>query len=310
LGVGAMNKNELEQKRNSAIVMAKEVVYKMSYGLTAQEFRLSRYLINQIQKDDKPDKMYTLHICDYNEELGITDGGNNYEHIRKAMRAIDDKVYEIDKNGKWKRIKWFNALEGDKNTGIIKYSFNYAMVPYLFDLIKNEDGYIQYISGCFYCLKRFASQRLYEMLIDKVHMKNQMLIVSIDGLKKELKGENYTRYRDFRVNILDKAVEDINKLTDIRVSFRTDKPRGMTRLYFDIEYIGEDNNEIARDKVYNKHYDEEQKEFWEKAVARNQSEFHYDINAEFEEKRKEHAKEREKKRIEQYNAFGIFDDEE
>lgn len=267
-----MTKDEITQQRNHSIAMAKEVIYNMSYKLTAQQFRLSRYMISQIKPKDEPNKVYTLSISDYCEVCGIdSEAGKNYSDIRKAVLAIDEQVKIIDKNKKWKRIRWFDVLEGSESGGTINYSFHREMAPFLFDLINSNNGHLLYISGCFYCLKQHSAQRLYEMLIDKCHMRNKVLIVSLDELKFELGGVNYTRYQDFRRNILDKAVSEINEKTDIFVTYKPDKPRGITKLYFFIEEVGVDENALEREKVYNKHYEEETAAKWEAAIAKRRA---------------------------------------
>jgi plasmid replication initiation protein len=96
-----------------------------------------------------------------------------------------------------------------------------------------------------------------------------VLIVSLDELKTELKGENYTRYQDFRRNIIEKAIEEINTKTDIRVS--VDKKKGDDRVYFFIEEVGVDENELNREMTYNKHYEEEQAAKWEAAIAKRKA---------------------------------------
>lgn len=265
-----MTKNEIEKKRSHSIAMSKEMVYKMSYKLTSQQFRLSRYMVSQIKPTDSPDTVYTISITDYCEVCGMyDDSGKNYSDIRSAVLAIDEQTGTINKNGKWKRVRWFDILEGYEKGGTITYSFHREMIPLLFDLINSKEGYIQYISGCFYCLKRYAAQRLYEMLIDKSKMRSKVLIISLDDLKQELKGENYTRYQDFRRSVIEKAVEEINQKTDIRVSF--EKKKGDDRIYFFIEVVGEEENETARERAYDKHYDEHMREIWEQAIARNRA---------------------------------------
>jgi plasmid replication initiation protein len=269
---GTMTKKEIEQRRTHSVAMSKEMVYKMSYKLTSQQFRLSRYMVSQIKPTDAPSTVYTMSIADYCEVCGIDDtAGKNYKDIREAVLKIDEQTGTINKDGKWKRVRWFDILEGYEEGGTITYSFHREMIPLLFDLINSKEGYLQYISGCFYCLKQYAAQRLYEMLIDKSKLRSKVLIVSLDELKSELNGENYTRYQDFRRNIIDKAIEEINKKTDIRVSYKPDKPRGITKLYFFIEVVGVDENEVEREMAYNKHYEEEHRKLWEDAIAKRKA---------------------------------------
>lgn len=256
-----MTKDEIQKRRNHSIAMSKEMVYKMSYKLTSQQFRISRYMISQIKPTDEPDTVYTMSIPDYCEVCGIDrNQGKNYSDIRNAVLAIDQQTGTINKDGKWKRVRWFDILEGYEEGGTITYSFHREMMPLLFDLINSEHGYLQYNSGCFYCLKNYASQRLYEILIDKSKLRTKVLIISLEDLKKELKGENYTRYQDFRRSVLEKAIEEINKKTDIKVSF--EKKKGENRVYFFIEVVGVDENELVREEVYDKHLVKRRNEMW------------------------------------------------
>jgi plasmid replication initiation protein len=65
------------------------------------------------------------------------------------------------------------------------------------------------------------SMRMYELL--KSYECQRQHAFGIDELKKSLSAEKYSRFPDFRRNVLDVAVKEINGLSDIRVAYRIER---------------------------------------------------------------------------------------
>ena len=60
--------------------------------------------------------------------------------------------------------------------------------------------------------------------------------IEIDELKKVLQAEHYVNYKDFRNRVLDRAVKEINKYTDIEVNYKTEnKGKKVVALIFYIK---------------------------------------------------------------------------
>ena len=83
-------------------------------------------------------------------------------------------------------------------------------------------------------MKSKYSIRLYELF--KSYYNLRYFEISVDELKKMLNVENkYTDYKNFRVNVIDKSIEEINSTTDLQVSYTPIRNnRVITHLYFSI----------------------------------------------------------------------------
>ena len=70
-------------------------------------------------------------------------------------------------------------------------------------------------------MKRQFSIRLYELL--KSYEYRHGHTFDIDDLRVKLSAQNYDRFPDFRRFVLDKAISEINELSDIIVSYAIEK---------------------------------------------------------------------------------------
>ena len=101
------------------------------------------------------------------------------------------------------------------------------------------------------------SIRLYEILKSNAHL--QQFIMTIDNIKKQLQTAEYDAYKDFRKRVLETAIEEINSLSDIYVSF---VPIRESRKIVSIKFVIQSKDTTERlltfsrlDKRRNTHYE-------------------------------------------------------
>ena len=129
-------------------------------------------------------------------------------------------------------VSWFDVVRTNKKTGKVTIGFHRDMMPYLLHLVGSDSFYTQYNLEMILPMKSQYSPRLYELL--KSYQKNNKeWFFDIDDLKHSLSCQNYTRFPDFRRYVLEPAVEEINKYTDINIAYDTEKQgRRVARVIF------------------------------------------------------------------------------
>ena len=105
------------------------------------------------------------------------------------------------------------------------------MKPYLLQL---HERFTQFELMYTLAMKSQYSIRLYEILKSYEYKHN--IILTIDELKKQLFATKYTRYPDFKRYVLEKALKEIDDLSDLNVSYKIIKEgRTFTKIQFSIQ---------------------------------------------------------------------------
>lgn len=229
---------EIQTEREHYVVMRNELINDMEYKLSRQQLLLLRYMIKQIKPEDKPEQNYTITIKAFCQIIGITDGGRNYHDIKKNLNLIDNQTRWLESVDTIERIKWFNRLRIRKKDGTIEYSFHESITEYLFNLIHSKEGYTKYHFDEIVVMDTKYGIRLYEFVREHLNAGHRYVNIPIEDLKGILGGTNYKTFKDFRRNILDKAIAEVNQYSIISVKGEG-KPKKGERVYsyvrFEIE---------------------------------------------------------------------------
>lgn len=82
-------------------------------------------------------------------------------------------------------------------------------------------------------LRKKYSRILYDELIILLHCDRNYYY--LNDLKEILECTSYKRYPDFRRKVIEPAIEEINKYTDLQVDFYTTEKRSISKIYFNVE---------------------------------------------------------------------------
>lgn len=199
-----------------------------SYGLGVTEQRLVLLAILKARETDSISeaigKTLTIHASDYMAHFGV-DRATAYESLENAVNGLYESEYrfiEILPNGERKthRERFVSGIAYSNGLGQVELRFTPETVPLVVGLSENFTKYeIEQVS-------RLSSQyalRLYEMLTQwrakgKVSMKLDELRFKFGLLDNE-----YPRMDNFKRWVLDMAVNEINKHTDLAVSYEQHK---------------------------------------------------------------------------------------
>lgn len=201
------------------VAKSNELIQRSQYTLSLKENKLLLYLISKIKPDDMGDELYHFSVRDFCRACNIDqESGFNHNDVKRALSSIASKSLWISTaNGTDVLIRWLNIVRYDRKSGMFEVSFHEDIIPYLYEL---RATYTQYALENILPMSCKYGIRLYELLKSYEYIKRPIEF-SIDELRKRLDAtRKYERYADFRRNVLEPAVDDVNHYTDIYVSYQ------------------------------------------------------------------------------------------
>jgi plasmid replication initiation protein len=224
------------------VVKSNDLIQRARYSLTVQQQKLILFAISKIRRGDAPDKVYELSIDECCSVMGLEldAGGTYYKRIKDDLVKLTTRLW-VRFQERESTVSWISDAEIIPLSGTVYIKFHEKMTPYLFDLVNK---YTQYQLYEVLVLKGKYSLRLYELLRSYImqdeltEQKEKEVSFSVDELRGLLCCENYRRWAEFDRCVIRKAVDEINKMSDIiKVSYDTYKRgKAITRINFIINY--------------------------------------------------------------------------
>lgn len=258
------NDFNLKEVRNNLVAKDNRLIQNSRFSLSTIENKAILYLISKIQPDDEPGKLYTFNCKEFQSLLKWTT--TSYEYIKIMLQNLSDISWWIDGEieGRKKDIllRWFDIVRMDPGNGNIEISFQSDMFPFLLDLQKHleEDGryYTTYKLQNVTLMKHRYSPRIYELLKSYQYNNKKWTFENGTGSEYDLQRriadavmdkktrngvsiipESWSNWAVFKRDVLDPAVEEINKYTDIKVAYagkKEDLKHRRTRAVRTIEF--------------------------------------------------------------------------
>lgn len=229
-----------------------------SYALNLSEQRLILIAIlaaREIEKELTADTMLTIHASEYMKHFKL-----GRQSAYEALQVACDNLFErrltyktIDpvtgKKGVYKS-RWVSKVGYVKEAACVQLIFTPDILP-LF--IKLEEKFTRYELKQISQLTSVYSIRLYELLIR--WRSTGKLYVPIADLREKLGllEDEYPQMGDFKKRVLKVAIEQINKFTDIEVTY-TQKKEGRTITDIDFTFVDKHTvltlNDPASENLY------------------------------------------------------------
>lgn len=195
------------------------------YGLINARYRLSAIqtkivlkVISLINTKEDPDFMV------YGVELSFFDflgEANTLEDIRKECKELRQKVLSIELEGEWVETGWFSSFAYKRSTQLLEVRIDPNLRPYLFQLKeKFTPREIKYVMS----MESEYAIRIYELC-----KQNNNILRTKEFELEELRDlmqvpKSYKKqYIDFRIKVLDIAIREINKHSDMLISYTAKK---------------------------------------------------------------------------------------
>ena len=236
---------DIDDKRSYMVAKANALIRKGRFDLSLGEQRALNFLISKIKPDANELPIIEFSVQEF---CGIykldPNNGNNYKHVKAWLKSLRDKSWWISENGQESTMAWLQDVTITKNSGVIRCEFFPKMKPYLIALIQGGQGYYQFQLGLTIDFQSSYSMRMYELLKSYEYKSRNIKpevrqyrtqVVDLQELKESLddpeanknlkKGEKPRAlvrdmlYKDFRRRVLETSIQEINKYTDLQVSY-------------------------------------------------------------------------------------------
>lgn len=206
--------------------------------LTLNEKRLvlAAAALHDPRKPLPPKGTVTLHADDFAEVFGLEDSGKLYEVLREASKRLYQRSIDRVWDTKGKKVveenmRWVWMARYAKGEGTVTLGFSPAIAPYL-TLLHTE--FTRFKLKQVGAIGSWYGIRLYELCAQ--FRKAGERTIELDRLRATLAlGNKYDRIETLRRRVIDPAIEEINRHTDLRVTVTPQrKGRKVVGFHFDI----------------------------------------------------------------------------
>lgn len=202
------------------------------YRLSLTQQRIILTLASQVKADDEKNKQYKINIREFAASFGINGEGILALFKNATKDLLSKPVILEDENGTI-QFNWISSAVYHDQESFVILKFDSILRPYLLEI---KDKFTLFLLNCFSGLKSYYSIRIYMLL--KQYTKIGYRKFKLKELREILGvGEDeYKLYSDFRARALQKAKDEINAHTDIKISFEEEKiARKVDEIVFSIE---------------------------------------------------------------------------
>lgn len=220
-----------QASREMSVYKRDDMIQKARFSLSLREQKCVLYAVSKIKPTDAIFQEYTFDLKDFYSLCGTQN--QSYTELKAILQGLKQKTWWIETApGVESTVSWFNKVRINHKSGKVTIRFDDDMMPFLLKLSGKESFYTGYSLRYVLPMSSQYAPRLYELL--KSYQKNNReWFFEIQELKRRLDAEDYDRWPDFRRRVIEPAVEEINRFTDINVAWDTQKEgRKVTRVIF------------------------------------------------------------------------------
>lgn len=223
----------------SELVVKDNALIQASYTLDLAEQRLILLAIIEARNSGQGithDSLLRIHASNYAKQFGVNDK-TAYTVVKDASKGLFDRYVTYHdknpKNGKDRSFhcRWVDKIGVEPDSGIVYMRFTSDVVPLITRL---ESHFTSYEIDKVANLSSIYAIRLYELII-QWRDNGVTQRYKIDELRQKLgvEPEQYKTMSNFKAKVLDRAINQINKHTDITVKYEQHKTgRTITAMSF------------------------------------------------------------------------------
>lgn len=205
--------------------------------LTAVQMDIYFMFLSKLKKDAN-NYLYNISLLEIQR---LTGREWHYNQLKEATNDMVEKGFYIkNKKGNTVKVTMFASAEYIDGKGYIELEISQKLKPYLLDLKDNFTSFqlfsvlsmtSKYAKWVYILLSRWKDVGIYAVTVDDLKYS-----LSLKGVKGEV--EQYKQWGQFKDNVLEQAVKQINKYSDLKVSYTTEKrSRLIYRVIFDIKRV-------------------------------------------------------------------------
>ncbi|MGN8422109.1 replication initiation protein [Helicobacter pylori] len=237
----------VKKSQKYLVTQDNQFIYAKYGDTTANELKFFYYIISKLNSiSDKAFEACEIPISEIlGEVLSHENDQDNYTYIKKLCESLS-KRYLLDETlikdpvtnkevDNFTIMSLFKFLQYTKGQATIKYQLNDCLKPYLLGLRKNFTQIpLQHILP----IRSGYAIRIYQILLSELKQNRNETTMSLIQLQDVLcVPKSFYAWIDFKRNVLEPSIKEINATTDIVASYRPLKERQkIVKLEFEICY--------------------------------------------------------------------------
>lgn len=207
-------------KKSNELSMAK-----LSHGLSLNQMQLLAYAIYCTQKDGKTE----FHKADFEKKFGIDYKTEHAKEDAYKIKRLEFSIVDLEND----YFEYWNIFQGIRyKEGLFTFKWSENMIPHILELKE------KYVSTDLTITSKFKSSfswTLYDYL--RAHYGYWHKPISKEGLMRLFGVENSKSYQTnsalFKKKVLDVAIAEVNKHTELEVRYKEEK-KGRAIVGFDL----------------------------------------------------------------------------
>ena len=223
-----MGKYERDKLSLDNQVVKSNTMIQGKYKMSALEHKLVLTLCSKISSEDDMFTEFSMTANEFANFLGIENKDFEFNRtLKRKCKILNTKDIEMNlgtkENPDWLFFHWFEYIRYIPGTATIKMKFSPVLEPYLLNL---KERYTKYRIGYVINFKSEYSFRLYEIM--KQYEPIGERTVTIEEIKELLMidSSNYQKYSHLKAKVIQKAIEEINKYSDIKINLEKEEKEG------------------------------------------------------------------------------------
>ena len=284
-------KLDLKETRHQLVSKDNRLIQNGYFCFSEIEWKAVQFIVSKVQPGDSIDKTYAISCAEFKAILNW-DMTCSYTKIKIMLQNIADKSwwYSNEERHKDELVRWFDIVDIDNindndATSYVYIRFHSRMETFLMHLqerLEQENKYYtSYELQNITLMKHVYSIRLYDILKSYQYNNKRWTFENGTGSeydiqKKLAKAEvdpatrktiynvpvRWKNWNTFRKDVLDPAVKDINKYSDIKIAYvgkKEDMSHRKTRANSTIEFYmvaKTDLEKIQTEEIIDKEYNQ------------------------------------------------------
>lgn len=199
--------------QSDALIVKSNSLIRSRYDYTLAELRLVLTVASMVQADDKDFHEYSVEAKEFAELMGESTPQNTYKALKQLGKDLLSKPLEIPTGNGFALCNWFAWYEYQEKEGRILCSFAPKLKPHLLEL---QSHFTKYNLSNILRMKSTYAIRLYELA--KSWEDTGWFIVGVEDFKATMGcKDSYPLYADLKRKVINRAIKEINELTDIEI---------------------------------------------------------------------------------------------
>lgn len=235
----------VEANKNNIVKKHQELVHHARYKLSELGVKVLSVLISMIKVSDHEFTQYGVKIGDFKELIG-SDSKNTYKYTHKLISELMSNPMKLGDE----QFNWVSYAKYEKGSNLVVFEVHRLLKPYLLEL---KNNFLQYNITNILPLKSTYVIRMYEVCKDhwnegtryKKDRTSVKFDLSIDRMREQFGIPKSYLYKDIRVNIIDKAVNQFAEKTDLKISYVEQKiGRKVDRIIITVRENSKGSNDL------------------------------------------------------------------